>query len=978
MLCPECHIELQRVGKFWICPEHGQVEVKEPFVPTSTLLIRQTVFISYGRSDASAFAKRLAKDLKQIGTQVWLDTEIIKEGAVYDSKIESGICNAEIFLAVMSKRAMEENSVCRDEVAYAFNENKQIIPILLDPDPELKPSLLLARRNWIDFSKDYSHGFQALLRYMNGDESALEEAVLPTVTGFIPLDFGVEIARFSKNFVGRQWLTDKIDEWLENDNRTAFIIVAEPGFGKSAFAAWFSKKRHEDVLGIHFCSKTTNERTLNPYDFVASLVAQLHVQLPGYAKILKSRFPEKRRNTATVAFRELIIEPLSQLPEPSEPRMIIIDSLDEAFLQKGESIIDILEKQIRSLPSWMRLVATTRPDHHILNKFDDMYLYKPSNEFKGNHEDISDYIHQRFNSPPLQKIIEKKPTSLTNKIETLAKGNFLYAAKVIDALETGMFTVSDIGKLTPHLSVFYNEIFGKLFENKEEYRDFFVPLFQVLIAAREPLSIELMKQACNKTADQVLRLRPFLQSFGDQGHPTYTLYHKSLTDWLTNEKKAGAYYIKENDGHQILADFGMVEFKNDFQRMSSYSKGHLSMHLAGCDRWQDLAMLVKDGRMALLDRWTLKGNSHEGLICLNGIIEHLRKQNIDLDFAAGLSTQAARIYGPLGKYSESEKQIKRALEISSGFDGRRVPAVAYHELGSLYLYKGDKNAAEKYYQKALNLCTVKKPVYEDEAAANLIGIATIKLQQHKYDDAFHLATDALQKAMNTGDSPHAIAANRILASVCHVNLEYEKAKEHLKNALLIAKIENLPMEKIAILQTQAWIQYVQAIFKKESLENAVKTFEKSAMESKKIGYVAYLYAAMLSMVRCALFKNDLGMAKKIIHDLEISISSDLPYALKIELSLCRAAIDHKQGFIEPAMDKYKTTLKLSQKYEHRSRKADALQGLGSIYRLMEIHDKAELTWEKAKKISALCSPERHKLIKFGIELSRIDPLSTPL
>jgi len=66
MRCPICQEDLQKVGEFWICPHHGQVE------PGSVEEIAagppRRVFVSYGRADALEFIRRLAGDLQERAT----------------------------------------------------------------------------------------------------------------------------------------------------------------------------------------------------------------------------------------------------------------------------------------------------------------------------------------------------------------------------------------------------------------------------------------------------------------------------------------------------------------------------------------------------------------------------------------------------------------------------------------------------------------------------------------------------------------------------------------------------------------------------------------------------------------------------------------------------------------------------------------------------------------------------------------------
>lgn len=270
MNCPRCSKPLTQVGQFWVCPEHGQIALPPTgsVAPASSSAKSAQVFISYGRADAMGFAKTLAADLERRGGyRVFLDLESIEKGGLWEVRIERGIKESAVLLAVLSPHAVREESVCRDEVVYALCVGKPIVPVRQDPNPRLQPPLLLARRNWVDFTADYEQGFQALLQFLGGDGSGLRPPALPTITGVVPLDFGVEIARFTHGFTGREWVQHEIDRWLATDSRRAMVIVAEPGVGKSAIAAWLSQTR-PDVLGIHFCTQQ-NSRTRDPYEFVA-------------------------------------------------------------------------------------------------------------------------------------------------------------------------------------------------------------------------------------------------------------------------------------------------------------------------------------------------------------------------------------------------------------------------------------------------------------------------------------------------------------------------------------------------------------------------------------------------------------------------------------------------------------------------------------------------------------------------------------
>ena len=227
MNCPLCQQPLASVGTFWICREHGQVDPNSQPAPPND----RRIFLSYGRADALDFTLQLARDLRQQGNLVWVNLDDIENGGLFEVRIEQGIRQANVVAAIMTPASVREQSVCRDEVVYALNESKPVVPLKAHED--VKPTLLLAKRNWVDFTASYEQGLDALLRFLAGDEKALLAPRLPTVTGVAPLDFGPEMASHAAGFTGRVWLAEEIDHWLDRAGPRVMVIVGEPGIGKA-------------------------------------------------------------------------------------------------------------------------------------------------------------------------------------------------------------------------------------------------------------------------------------------------------------------------------------------------------------------------------------------------------------------------------------------------------------------------------------------------------------------------------------------------------------------------------------------------------------------------------------------------------------------------------------------------------------------------------------------------------------------------
>src|SRR5512142_3024261 len=88
----------------------------------------QYIFFSYARQD-SDFALKLGTQLRERGARLWLDQLDIAPGARWDDAIEKALANCSHVVAILSPASVDSNNVM-DEVSYALEEGKQVIPVL--------------------------------------------------------------------------------------------------------------------------------------------------------------------------------------------------------------------------------------------------------------------------------------------------------------------------------------------------------------------------------------------------------------------------------------------------------------------------------------------------------------------------------------------------------------------------------------------------------------------------------------------------------------------------------------------------------------------------------------------------------------------------------------------------------------------------------------------------------------------------------
>jgi hypothetical protein len=131
-------------------------------------MTKQKIFFSYSRADGSAFAVRLATDLKNKGFDVWIDQQDVRAGLEWDTEIQKALESCDCLLFLETEKSVVSNNVL-DEVYYALEQNKKVIPLIY---VDSRTPFRLHRLQHIDFTKDYDKGLAQL-------EKELESGIPP-------------------------------------------------------------------------------------------------------------------------------------------------------------------------------------------------------------------------------------------------------------------------------------------------------------------------------------------------------------------------------------------------------------------------------------------------------------------------------------------------------------------------------------------------------------------------------------------------------------------------------------------------------------------------------------------------------------------------------------------------------------------------------------------------------------------------------
>jgi hypothetical protein len=401
-------------------------------------------------------------------------------------------------------------------------------------------------------------------------------------------------------FAGRSHILNQIDHWIQQNDQRFFVLMGEPGVGKSAIAAHLIQTR-TDIVARHFCELGV-EQTVQPIRVLRSLAAQLDQAFPYYGDALlntikstlsaevkieidkiedligKAKSKVKRVEINHLKTSDIVNEfdillraPLAALPQfykdqgknPPELAIIVIDGLDVAVtmksgVQEDEDLATLFAAlaEDESLPSWIRFIFTTRPDRRVLREFEPLKPYLLNEQSPENLADIRQYVTQRIGAIALHQqgaATSKEAQAWVEQLTARSQGNFRFIKSMLDDLEAGRCSLNDLPAIPEDLAKYYADDFNQRFP-KQEWGDRHQQILKVLAEANDPLSEEqlaiLTEIAPRQLRQDLWVLRQYLDvhwvafcRIEDvdrkvDHYETFTIFHNSLKAYLTKNFSA--------------------------------------------------------------------------------------------------------------------------------------------------------------------------------------------------------------------------------------------------------------------------------------------------------------------------------------------------------------------------------------------------------------------------------------------------------
>lgn len=547
------------------------------------------VFVSYGHDDYTTFAQSIAQQLEADGHEVWFDAQRIKPGGDWEQYIEEGLdwvsqdpTIGRILLIMTPHSVRRPDGYCLNEIAKALDSHLKILPVML---VWTTPPLSIYRIQYLDltssvnkieltqsFKTDYSRIVEAL----TSPEQEINTQYISLFNTLNPLSFESDLVLNQTWFVGREWVFNEINNWLQDENASRlFWITGVPGIGKTAVAVKLLQ-RYPEIAAYHICRRGHSEKS-SPRRAICTIAYQLSNQLPEYKAIIERFDIQNILQTYgdSALFDTLITQPLNMLSPTSFQQkyiIILIDGLDEATDGSENSLANFIASEFDRLPSWVRFVITSRNDPIVrtpLQSFSPWYL-DPDNV--SNQHDIDNYIKERLS-------LHKHSPYYLSSCDTIKKnseGVFLYAKHVCDEIINGHLSITNPETFPKGLGGIYYQYFHTQFEQISDYDTLLRPALELIVARQEPITTDALKRYLHWNNYQVITFTRRMGAFFIQ-KPDATLqpFHLSLIDWLTDMDKAGPYWIDKEAGNDIIIDYHLQH-----DTTSYYALSHLLKHMA--------------------------------------------------------------------------------------------------------------------------------------------------------------------------------------------------------------------------------------------------------------------------------------------------------------------------------------------------------------------------------------------------------------
>ncbi|XP_017845921.1 ankyrin repeat domain-containing protein 50 [Drosophila busckii] len=334
-------------------------------------------------------------------------------------------------------------------------------------------------------------------------------------------------------------------------------------------------------------------------------------------------------------FKKALLFPLLELTPPKTALLLLIDSIDENYINEGNlistlkggggprggtvtnhksrNVAELLSNHIHLLPKWLFLVCTTKKQTKQITKMFTGFKKITLDDLRKSHvvKDVQEYIINRLNSDFKDSImLTKEIIESLHQLYIKSNGCILYLEKVLHGIKHNFFSFREIKLIPCTLNGLYLYICQKSF-NKKQYMKI-RPLLNVLLASSGYVD-KLFLYNCLRTHnysldgqefERRLQLMRNILAYDSQAQ-RLKIFHNSFADWLVDVKFATKKFICDvNEGHVMISMYYLLVAETlcaNSVRRFAYHLLKSSEYLSSRHMELDLILMLLESRLNLSD-----------------------------------------------------------------------------------------------------------------------------------------------------------------------------------------------------------------------------------------------------------------------------------------------------------------------------------------------------------------------------------------
>ncbi|NEO48236.1 MAG: hypothetical protein F6K55_30605 [Moorea sp. SIO4A3] len=351
-----------------------------------------------------------------------------------------------------------------------------------------------------------------------------------------------------KDFVGRRFVFEAIDNFFSTESKGYFTIEADPGVGKSAILAKYVQQNH---YLAHFNQKL--EGVNRTSQFLENICTQL---IERYHLPYKSLPPDATRDGN---FLGHLLNEVSSTLEGEEKLVIAVDALDEVDLASQDAGANILYLP-PYLPDGVYFLLTRRRVTLPFVVHTPEHLFNLMEYFQESRQDIEEYIRRATRERLLVWIETRELTTeeFTEQLADKSENNFMYLRYVLPQIEKGFYQDLSIERLPTGLQGYYEDHWVRMGMTAKSLPRTKLKIVYILGEIRQPVSRRTISKYASEeqltVQDVIDEWEQFLNEQPIDDQTCYSIYHASFQDFLHRKDIVQAAGVDIKDINGMIAD----------------------------------------------------------------------------------------------------------------------------------------------------------------------------------------------------------------------------------------------------------------------------------------------------------------------------------------------------------------------------------------------------------------------------------------